>query len=121
MYYVTLDQDHRNILKCYSGKRFKFHCWCEDKDDWKEMEYFNATRIARVRIDITSEPNWWRVAEKRVSVLKDGVSYEVVGVHDTGTYIKLWLLNELLDITLETSAMYCVIDFIRAGLEIKKD
>ena len=111
MYYVTLDQDHRNILKCYSGKRFKFHCWCEDKDDWKEMEYFNATRIARVRIDITSEPNWFSGS---------GRTLDTIGVHDTGTYIKLWLLNELLDITLETSAMYCVIDFIRAGLEIKK-
>lgn len=121
MKYVTLDKDHRNILKCYSGKRFKFHCWCEDREGWKEMDYFNATRITRVRIDINSEPNWWRVAEKRISVIKDDSLYEVVGVHETGTFTKLFLLNELLDITIETSAEYCKIDFKGEGLEIKED
>lgn len=121
MQYVTLDQDHRDILKCYSGKRLKFHCWCEDKDDWVEMDYFNASRIHRVRIDIESQPNWWRVAEKQIKVLKDGIQYKVVGVHDTGTFTKIWLLNELLDITLETSTIYCRIDFQDVGLEIKED
>ena len=121
MKHVILDNDHRDILKCFSGKTFKYHCWCEDHHDWKEMNYFNATRINRVRIDIRQEPNWWRVGEKAISVLYEGKSFIVRGVVDDGIFIKLTLLNELLDITLVVDSRECIIDFKTEGLELHED
>jgi hypothetical protein len=85
------------------------------------MDYFNATRITRVRIDVESKPNWWRVAEKKILVLKDGISYIVVGVNNSGAFTKLWLQHELTDVSFETSAELCRIDFEGEGLEIKED
>ena len=121
MKYVILDNDHRNILKCFSGKKFKYHCWCDTNHGWKEMGYFNATRINRVRIDIQQQPNWWRVGEKGISVLYEGNSYKVMGVVDDGIYIKLTLLNELLDLTIDANSMKCVIDFEIEGLKLHEE
>ncbi len=118
MKHVILDQDHRNILKCFSGKRIKFHCWCDTHHGWKEMDYFNATRINRVRIDLSQQPNWWRVAEKGLHVLYNDYSYKLSGVNDIGTGLILYLLNEESDITISAQSTLCVIDFKREGLKV---
>ena len=121
MKYVILDNDHRDILKCFSGKKFKYHCWCDDHHDWQEMDYFNATRIQRVRIDVRQEPNWWRVGEKGILVLYKGNSFKVRGVTEDGIYTKLTILNELIDITLTALASECIIDFENEGLKLHED
>ena len=121
MKHVILDNDHRNILKCFSGKKFKYHCWRDDHHDWQEMYYFNATRIQRVRIDVRQEPNWWRVGEKGILVLYKGNSFKVRGVVEDGIYTKLTILNELIDITLNVLASECIIDFENEGLKLHED
>lgn len=121
MKFVNLDGDHRNILKCYSGKRIEFNCWIDDHHGWKEMDYFDATRIQRIRIKVDSQPNWWRVAEKGIYVLSNGYSYKLVGVVDNGNDTTLHLLNEEIDITIKISAKHCVIDFEREGLSIYEE
>lgn len=122
--YVVLDQDHRHILKCFSGKRLKYHCWCDDHHDWKEMDYFNATRIGRVRIDLRQEPNWWRVAEKKLNVKNKvfGSSYKVLGYAELPDGDWLYLANPMYETSvLSVKARDYRIDFEKAGLEIHEE
>ena len=121
--YVILDNDHRNILKCYSGKKFKYHCWCDDHHDWKEMDYFNATRISRVRIDIRQQPNWFRVAEKGLYVKSNfGSSYKVLGYAELPDGNWLYLKSKMHEtsVIVVRSESY-IIDFEKEGLIIYEE
>jgi hypothetical protein len=120
--YVILDQDHRDILKCFSGKKIKYHSWCDDRHDWKEMDYFNATRITRVRIDIRQQPNWFRVAEKGLFAKTEyNSSYKVIGYVESPNGDCVYVMNPLYKSTLIMDAKDLTIDFEREGLTIQEE